>query len=115
MPLSAGLARWLRNLGHDAVHAGDIGLARAANDQILDEARRQRRTILTADLDYPRLLAQARAAEPSVILFRDGEWSDDQVNQRMSDVLASMSEAEIEESIVVVERDRIRRRPLPLS
>jgi predicted nuclease of predicted toxin-antitoxin system len=33
------------------------------------------RVIVTADLDYPRLLAVADAARPSVVLFRGGNWA----------------------------------------
>jgi predicted nuclease of predicted toxin-antitoxin system len=44
MPLSPGLAAWLREQGHDAVHAADIGLHRASDAEILVRAKRERRT-----------------------------------------------------------------------
>ena len=78
-------------------------------------AKREARTIVTADLDYPQLLALTRAVEPSVILFRDGNWSDTEVVARMSTVLLALTEAEIQGSVVVVERERLRRRRLPLG
>ena len=78
-------------------------------------ASQEARTIVTADLDYPQLLALARATEPSVILFRDGEWSDADVVARMSEVLAALNETEIAQSIIVVERGRLRRRRLPIG
>lgn len=78
-------------------------------------AIQERRTIITADLDYPQLLAAARFIEPSVILFRDGAWSEKQTVDRLDLVLNTLSEAEISTSIVVVEKSRIRRRPLPLQ
>jgi hypothetical protein len=53
------------------------------------------RTIITADLDYPHLLALARATEPSLILFRDGDWNEADVIARMGEVLASLTETEI--------------------
>ena len=115
MPLSPDLAVWLRNDGHDAVHATDIGLAFAADQEIIAHAKREARTIVTADLDYPQLLALTRAVEPSVILFRDGNWSDTEVVARMSTVLLALTEAEIQGSVVVVERERLRRRRLPLG
>jgi predicted nuclease of predicted toxin-antitoxin system len=76
MPLSPLLATWLVDLGHDAVHAVSIGLATSSDTQVIETARRERRTIVTADLDYPRLLASARSTEPSLILFRGGNWSE---------------------------------------
>ncbi len=73
MPLSPALAAWLRGQGHDAVHASEAGLERASDADILVFATRAARTIVTADLDYPRLLALARTTDPSLILFRDGD------------------------------------------
>ena len=114
MPLSPALAVWLRHAGHDAVHAAELGLHKAPDTQIMAIAKSETRTIVTADLDYPRLLALAHASEPSVILFRDGNWSETQIIDRMREVLAALTETEIAQSIVTVERDRVRRRPLPL-
>jgi predicted nuclease of predicted toxin-antitoxin system len=72
------------------------------------------RTIVTADLDYPRLLALARSAEPSLILFRDGNWSEADVVTRLREVLYGLSDVDIAQSIIVVDRDRVRRRRLPI-
>ena len=73
------------------------------------------RTVVTADLDYPRLLALAQASEPSLTLFRDGHWSEAEVIARMTGVLAALSEEEIAQSIVVIEKNRVRRRRLPIG
>jgi predicted nuclease of predicted toxin-antitoxin system len=83
MPLSPALAAWLRHNGHDAVHAAERALQRASDLDILAVAKRESRTIVTADLDYPRLLALSRASEPSLILFLDGTWTDAEVIARM--------------------------------
>jgi predicted nuclease of predicted toxin-antitoxin system len=115
MPLSPTLAAWLTDRGHDAVHAADLGLHSATDAEILVRAKSEARTVITADLDYPRLLALARVSEPSVILFRDGDWSEADVIARMDEVLASLTEADIAHSIVVVDRDRVRRRRLPIG
>jgi predicted nuclease of predicted toxin-antitoxin system len=112
MPLSPELAAWLRMEGHDAAHASDLGLSRATDANILALAKQQGRTIVTADLDYPRLLALAEANDPSLILFRDGNWSDAQIIARMSALLPAL--AQLGPSIVVVEHDRVRRRRLPI-
>lgn len=101
--------------GHDAVHAAELNLHRAQDLEILMRAKAERRTIITADLDYPRLLAQLRTADPSIILSRDGDWSDADVIGRLSAVLSILEETEVSNSIVVVERDRIRRRRLPID
>lgn len=114
MPLSPQLAAWLVDEGHDAVHATEIGLSTAPDTEIIKVARQERRTIVTADLDYPRLLAVARATEPSLILFRGGSWSEADVRSRMATVLANLETSDIIGSVIVVERERVRRRRLLL-
>ena len=114
MPLPPAAARWLGEQGHDAVHANDLGMQRASDAEIIARAKLDGRTIITADLDYPRLLALAQATEPSLILFRHGNWSDAEIMARLPEVLGSLGEVEIEQSILVVDRDRLRRRRLPI-
>ena len=71
--------------------------------------------MITADLDYPRLLALAQVTDPSLILFRDGDWSEADVITRMGEILQILPEADIAQSIIVVDRDRVRRRRLPIG
>jgi predicted nuclease of predicted toxin-antitoxin system len=115
MPLSPVLATWLADRGHDAVHAAGLGLHSATDGQIMARAKHEARTVVTADLDYPRLLAIARASEPSLILFRNGNWSETEVCARLDEILATLTEADIACSIIVVDRDRVRRRRLPIE
>ena len=115
MPLSPNLARWLQTQGHDAVHASAIRLHRADDSAIIARANAERRTVITADLDYPRLLATAGATGPSLILFRGGDWADAEVLARLAAVFAMVSESDIEGSVLVIERDRVRRRRLPIT
>lgn len=72
MPLPPALARWLATQGHDAIHASAAGLDRSTDPAILTRARQEARTVITADLDYPRLLALAGAGgtEPDPISGR---------------------------------------------
>ena len=69
LPRSA--AALLSDRGFDTVHAGDIGLAAAADAAILDRARIDGRTIVTLDADFHALVALAGAAGPSVIRIRE--------------------------------------------
>jgi len=115
MPLPPSLAQWLVVQGHDAVHAGLLGLSRATDVELMRRAVQEGRTVVTADLDYPRLLALAGASAPSLILFRGGDWDDSEIIGCMSNFLAQVDEAEITQCIHVIERNRIRRRRLPIS
>ena len=115
MPLSPNLAKWLSDKGHDASHASNVGLHNAPDAAILAAARINDRVVITADLDYPRLLATTGSAGPGLILFRGGNYKDAEIFERLTRVLDTIDQETLERSIVVVERSRIRRRPLPIE
>ena len=115
MPVTPRAVEQLRVASHDAVHASDVGLATATDGDILDFARAEGRIVVTADLDYPRLLALQRADGPGVILFRGGSYTDTEMLALLDRVLARAGELALEHSITVVDRKRIRRRPLPIE
>ena len=114
MPLSPELAEWLNQEGHDAVHAFQIGLGEASDEAILEWARKEQSIVITADLDYPRLLALSESNGPGVILFRGGNYSEKETVQRLRRVLAIVPHNELSNAIIVIEKHRIRRRRLPL-
>jgi predicted nuclease of predicted toxin-antitoxin system len=99
---------------HDAIHAADRGMARSPDTEIMALAKTEDRIVVTADLDYPRLLALSQTDRPAVILFRNGDWSESETTRRLGDVLRLIPEHELTSSLVVVEKTRVRRRKLPL-
>ncbi|MBW7973601.1 DUF5615 family PIN-like protein [Bradyrhizobium sp. BR 10289] len=115
MPLSPALSRWLTDTGHDTVHASDIGLHDASDVEIIGRARQEARTVVTADLDYPRLIATAGSDSPSLILFRGGDWTEADLRTRLAEVLFTLTEEDIQCSIITIDRDRVRRRRLPIT
>jgi predicted nuclease of predicted toxin-antitoxin system len=66
MPLSPELATWLRAEGHDAVHANELSMNRSPDADILQAAAHTGRVVITADLDFPRLLAGLGSAGPGL-------------------------------------------------
>lgn len=114
MPLPPALATWLVEQGHDAVHASLVGLAQAPDTQILERARHEQRVVITADLDFPRLLALTHASGPGLILLRGGNYSEREAQARLLRVLTVIPNEELPQSLVIIERRRIRRRRLPV-
>jgi predicted nuclease of predicted toxin-antitoxin system len=82
MPLPPALEHLLAQ-GHKAVRTSAAGLDRSPESKILTRVRDEDRTVVTADLDYPRLLALAGAEGQSLILFRGGNWSEPDVIAQM--------------------------------
>lgn len=115
MPLSPAVAAWLAQSGHEAVHAADVGLHHASDAAVLERARRDQRVVVTADLDYPRLLALAGDEGPGLILFRGGNFSEKESVERLQRALETVPTEELQHSVIVIEKERIRRRRLPLS
>jgi predicted nuclease of predicted toxin-antitoxin system len=115
MPLSPELAAWLVRSGHDAVHAGELGLHRAPDTTIIERARTEHRVVVTADLDFPRILAQIRGAEPGLMLFRGGNYSEKESVERLQRALETVAHEDLLHSIIVIEKHRIRRRSLPIE
>jgi predicted nuclease of predicted toxin-antitoxin system len=86
MQLSPTLAIWLQEKGNDAKHAYTAGLGRASDGEILEAARKEDRIVITADLDYPRLLALVGARGPGLILFRGADFSEKKIVELMDRV-----------------------------
>ena len=91
MPLTPQLETHLGSLGHDALHAGNAGMARASDRAILQRAR-----------------------GPGVILLRGGAFTDQEMIEMVTRVLQAVAAEMLSESLIVVDRYRIRRRRLPL-
>jgi len=115
MPVSASLLEVIGSFGHEGVHAGQIGKARAPDEELLALAYEEDRVIITADLDFPRLLALTLAKGPGVILFRGGNYSDEEMRILLKRVLLEISPGDLETSICVVDHKRIRITRLPID
>ena len=114
MPLSPELAVWLSQNGHDALHVSDLGMARAQDVEILERAWREKRVVISADLDYPRLLALSQSEGPGLILLRGGNFSEQQTRDRLEQCLNLIPHEDLPNSIIVIEHERIRQRRLPI-
>lgn len=114
MPVSPSLSGVLERFGHTGVHASEIGRDRASDASLLELARQEGRIVITADLDFPRLLALSSAEGPGVILFRGGNYSDQEMRDLLQRVLEIVEPESLERSICVVDQHRLRVTRLPL-
>src|SRR5262245_61380552 len=63
-------ASGLRGLGHERLHVGEIGMSRAADDEILALSSKVNGVVVTLDADFHTILAVSGATGPSVIRLR---------------------------------------------
>jgi predicted nuclease of predicted toxin-antitoxin system len=68
--LPRSTAEILRTAGRDVVHTGEIGMATAEDQAIIDRAATEGRVVVTLDSDFHTLLALAGASTPSVVRIR---------------------------------------------
>jgi predicted nuclease of predicted toxin-antitoxin system len=113
--LSPKTVQFLRERGHIAIRANEIGLADARDADLIKYAADNDMIVITADLDFGGILAYTKRKKPSVIIFRLRDPSPDHVNFLLSLVLPQVEECLSEGSIVIVEDDKVRVRGLPIE
>ncbi|MEX2185796.1 MAG: DUF5615 family PIN-like protein [Pirellulales bacterium] len=115
MGVSSRVADWLRQQGYDAVHLRDAGLQRLSDDQIFEKAVREDRIVLTFDLDFADIAAQAVGDVVQVVVLRLRNARSDHVIERLRKVLSDHENDLLTNFIITVEGSRIRVRRLPIQ
>jgi predicted nuclease of predicted toxin-antitoxin system len=115
MGVSRALAGELRHREHDVLHLSEEGLHRLPDDEILRFAQRERRVILTFDLDFGDLLAAGAFSLPSVVIFRLLDQTPASVTPKLLHLLSERAQEIEEGAIVIVEDRRYRLRRLPIQ
>ena len=115
MNLPRELGRKLALLGHDWRHVADIGMARAADADIITSARGAGECVLTHDLDYGQLLAFSGDSAPSVVIYRLRRIDADFMFRRLADAWGEIQEPLKTGAIVIIEESASRIRRLPVG
>ena len=110
------IAEALRDHGRDAVHVSDVGLATATDTQIVTYAEADVFVVVTADTDFPMLVALRRATSPSIVLLR--RVNDLSPDEHIDLLLANLPAVTADlhrGAIVSIAPDHLRVRDLPLG
>ena len=105
----------LRQAGHDCVHAGEIGMAKAEDREIIAWARQHRRTVVTLDADFHSELAASGALSPSVIRLRLQGMDAPAVARLVQTIVRKYGGALIRGCVISVTPKKIRLRWLPVG
>lgn len=113
LPRSA--AQLLCGQDMDAVHAGDIGMASAADAEIIEVAEREDRIIVTLDSDFHALLAISGASKPSVIRIREEGLKGPALCQMILQLWDQFSEVLLQGCVLTATLKQARIRLLPIN
>lgn len=114
MGISQTIVHWLKEQGFEVVHIRDINMHRSLDSEILAEAKKDNRIVLTCDLDFGDLLAASGESYPSVVIFRLENETPSNMIKRLKQVLVESSEALRSGAVITVEEARHRVRVLPI-
>jgi predicted nuclease of predicted toxin-antitoxin system len=117
--LDQGLPRstvaYLAAAGVVAEHVGDLGMASASDQEILDVGAQQRSVVVTLDADFHQLLAVSRATSPSVIRIRIEGLKGNQLATILAQVIATIGSELTAGAAVSVTEMHVRIRSLPIG
>lgn len=107
--VSRATANWLTALGHETACVGDVD-CRMADDHILAWAVRERRVIVTTDLDFEEMIWRERRPHCGVLRLENLPRAARQ--QSLTTILAAYGKDLADGAIVIAARRHIRvRRP----
>jgi predicted nuclease of predicted toxin-antitoxin system len=102
-----------RSLGHECLHVGEIGMSKAADDEIVAWSMARNAMVVTLDADFHTILAVSGASGPSVIRLRIQGLGASEVVEIVQNVLAGF-EADLKRgSLVTVKAHKITCHRLP--
>jgi predicted nuclease of predicted toxin-antitoxin system len=108
-------AALLRSLGHDCIHVGEIGMSKAADEEILAFSLGRNAVVVTLDADFHAIVAVSGAQGPSVIRMRLQGLGAPEVVEAVGRVLASF-EAELKcGSLITVKTRKTTCHRLPIG
>lgn len=114
MGISQRVALWLRDCKHDAIHLNDENLYNLPDKLIIEKAVKEKRIILTADMDFGQLLAFNKLQQASVIQFRVSDFTPVNIQSKLELLFDKFEEQLDSDFLITVEDNRIRFRKLPI-
>lgn len=106
----ASTVHFLRGLGHDVATAGELGMSRSADSDLLRQSRDAGRLLVTRDRDFG-VLVFVRSLDAGVLYLRMLPTTLQAVHAELGRVLDLYDASELEGVFVVIEpgRHRIRK------
>ncbi len=115
MNISLKTVEALQRRGWDVLRVSQCLSIHATDQEILEFARRERRVLITQDLDFSALLALSGHNQPSLVTLRLAVSDPETITRRLLQTLPLVEQALQEGCAVTIEDVRIRIRRLPIG
>lgn len=106
--LSPAHAVRLRAAGHDAIAVLEAGLGGQSDEIVREFAMRERRTLVTLDSDFGRILRLSPESTPGVIWLRPWPPTERVIEAMLDGAIRQLTDTTTEGKLVVVDPGRIR-------
>ena len=106
LPVEA--AEILRAGGHECHTVYDERLGGAPDSLVYERCRRERRVLVTLDLDFSDIRAYPPHESPGIVVIRPTELDRDHVIRLFHKTLAAVDRDDVTGALWIVEEDRIR-------
>ena len=106
-------ARLLKKTGFSIITLQELGKTSATNGAVIDIAKKEKAIILTNDLDFSNLILYPLGSHTGIIVLRpklDTTKAIDGVHKILIRLLKELKPAEIEKSLIIVDRNKYRLR-----
>jgi predicted nuclease of predicted toxin-antitoxin system len=92
-------------------HAGDIGLARATDREIIEYATERKAILVTKDLEFANVLIYPINSHSGVVVLKlPFYFTAKQINNALKEFLSPLDVKELENAVTIVELGRYRMR-----
>ncbi len=98
----------LRQCGHDVVTAGELGLHKASDKELLEKAKILERLLVTRDKDFGMLVFINKELCPGVIYLKISPAIITEVHNELQKLLGNHTEKDLKTSFCVIEIHRYR-------
>jgi predicted nuclease of predicted toxin-antitoxin system len=115
MNLSPRWADYLKKSGFSVLHWSDLGPPTASDRELMQWAAQRGYVVLTADLDFPAILAGTEGREPSVIVLRSDNLTPEALGRQVVTAIRQVGPELSAGAILSVDVRQARLRVLPLQ
>ncbi len=106
--LSPEVAKLLREQGHDAATLEEQAMAGESDDVIARVVKREKRTLITLDLDFADIRAYPPKEYPGIIILRLRDENKFSVEKALRRILPVLVEEQVAGCLWIVEETKLR-------